>query len=183
MGQILVYGKAKLKPLCQRIDRLDETVSRLDQNYQHCVESLKACQQQTQQLLQQQLERHALHPAVEAVVVLAEELLRLNTLQQNVDQATDVEAARKNLTDELNISAAIAMEKLALLEIQKIVPQIKDPFDRDRHNVCSLDPTSESDLAEKVQRVVTEGILYRGQVLRQARVVAYRYCETEPQNP
>jgi molecular chaperone GrpE (heat shock protein) len=167
-----------LRDLRRRTQRLDRTLEALNRGYLQCLDIAAKCQEQATQALNHVLERHALNPAVETVVALAEELLRLRdiALQPNTDGSP---AGRlQTLNEEINISAQIAREKLDYLDIAHITPSRADPIDPKRHSICRCTDTTDKALHGTVSQLVRPGIMYRGEVLRPAAVAVFRYCET-----
>jgi len=98
------------RELRKQARHLDRTLEKLNRGYLQCLDIAAKCQEQATQSLNHVLERHALNPAIETVVALAEELFRLRdvALQPNTD---DQPAGRlQTLAEEINISAQIAQE-------------------------------------------------------------------------
>lgn len=174
-----VYGQLGL--LGQRIRDLEEQLHRLgtivEQQYrrdgQH-VAILAACQRDTAGVLNHEVDRHALHPAVEAVVALAEELSHLRDCARAIldggVSGDDVDRLRA----EFDISCTVAREKLANLDVQRITPAEGEELDTQLHAVCGYTETTDEGLHGRISKFVTPGIAYRGKVLGQARVTVFR---------
>jgi len=165
------------RELRRQARHLDRRLERLNRSYVQCLDIAAKCQEQATQALNHVLERHALNPAIETVVALAEELFRLRdiALQPNTDGQP---AGRlQTLAEEINISAQIAQEKLDYLDILHITPSRADPIDPKKHSICRCTDTNEKDLHGTVNQLVRPGVMYRGEVLRPAAVAAFRYCE------
>ena len=179
-GQLGVFG--------QRVQALEEQLHRLgtivEQQYrrdgQH-VAILAACQRDTAGVLNHEVDRHALHPAVEAVVALAEELLHVqNCAGELLDGGVSGDDVDK-LRAEIEISCTVAMEKLANLDVQRITPAEGEELDTQLHVVCGYTETADEGLHGRISKLVTPGIAYRGEVLRQARVIVFRMRTSDGQ--
>ncbi|GAI32797.1 unnamed protein product [marine sediment metagenome] len=135
---------------------------------------VQQCQQQTAQLVNHDLERHALNPAIETVVALADEIIRAD-IAKKLTQEFESEVALDLLHEKLHSSAEIARDRLTYLDIKKINPSSSDTAEPDKHNVCVAIETNNKSLHGKISSVLTEGIIYRGKILKQAKVSVYRY--------
>jgi molecular chaperone GrpE (heat shock protein) len=165
-----------------RLGRLGTTVERQYRQYEQDVAMLAACQRDTAGALNRQIEKTALHPAVEAVVALAAELSHLQACAEGLpDGGTSDDAAGK-LRQEIEICCTVADETLANINAKRIMPSPGEPLDPKEHAVCGYVETSEEGLLGKIGTVVTPGILYRGNVLRQARVTVLRLKTTTNSN-
>jgi len=83
---------------------------------------LAACQAEAAKALNHDLEKHVLHPALEAVVALADELCRAQTCVQQIHDAGSSRGEVERLGSEIDLSCDIAREKLAHLDVQRIRP-------------------------------------------------------------
>lgn len=166
-----------LKDLLTQTRRLARKVETFDRGYRQCLDIAAKCQEQATQALNHALERHALNPAVETVVALAEELFHLRdiALQPNTDDSPP--GKLQTLADEISLAAQIAREKLDYLDIATITPSRADPIDPKKHSICRCTDTTDKALHGTVSQLVRPGIMYRGEVLRPAAVAVFRYCE------
>lgn len=171
--------RAEFKALRKSVEHLNERVQILSRDYFRCVKIVKDCQEETASVLNRELERHALHPAVLIVVTLADELLRLNNRAQATELHAKSSSELKRLRDELQISASIANDKLGYLDIARIAPSKGDSFDPEKHVACSSVPTDKKNLHGTISELLTAGIRYRSKVLQQARVSMFRYVQVE----
>ncbi|OHB49694.1 MAG: nucleotide exchange factor GrpE [Planctomycetes bacterium GWF2_41_51] len=153
---------------CLTITKLNETISQLEKSFTQCLEITCACQKQTAELLNNNIERHALNPAIETVVFLYDEIRQLKSVS---------EKNAVKLSSEIDISLQLAHDKLAYLGIEKIMPLEGDCFDTAKHTVCGYEETEYPDLHTKINKTITPGILYRGKVITPARVKIYRYSK------
>lgn len=168
------FFKAVAKRLIARLDKLEKTVDRLDQGFFECVNTAKSCQEQTAKFLNNELERHALNPAIKVVVVLADELYRLkdafNQLQSDYKFNT--------LSQYLEMSRQLADDQLSYLDITRINPSAGQDYDHNAHEICSYTNSPDRGMHGKISSVITPGIIYRGKVLRPARVSVFRHNKT-----
>jgi molecular chaperone GrpE (heat shock protein) len=175
----LVYAQLgrlgeRVQELEKRLEHLNTILQEQSRQYDEHVATLAACQKETADVLNHKLERHALYPAVEAVVALAAELSRLEgQARQLLPDSADGDQANK-LLQELDISCRLAAEKLAHLDVAMITPDEKENFDPQAHTVCSFIETTDKRLHKRIAKIVTPGILYQGKVLRPARVSVFR---------
>jgi len=185
LHQQFVY--AQLGALARKVQELEgrlECLGRsIEQQYgrddEHIV-ALAACQRDTAKALNQELQRHAVYPAVEAVAALAEELSRLQErAKEPLDSGDDNGIAQ--LQAEIDISCCIAREKLAALDVQIIAPSRSEELDTTRHAACGYIETAEKNFHGRISKLVTPGLVYRGKVLRPARVWVFRSNASVPQ--
>lgn len=140
-----------------------------------CFKTTADCQKQTAELANQSLERHALHPAILTIDLLAG-LIR--------QMAQDAGALMKDhqltdsvtpLTHSIVDAARIAKSKLSQLEIQMIEPGELDDLDSNLHEIANAVATDDPDKNRKVSQTLTAGLSYRGKTLRMAKVQVYRF--------
>jgi hypothetical protein len=164
----------RVQDLERRLDRLGTSVEQQGRQHDQHVAVLAACQRDTAGVLNHELEQHALHPAIEAVVALAAELSHLQgCASQLVDAAIGGDGVGK-LQAEIDISCSVARERLAHLDVQRITPLEAEEFDPTEHVLCGCVETADESLHRKISKLVAPGIVYRGKVLRPARVLAFR---------
>ena len=135
------------------------------------------CQKQTAAFANNQLEKHALHPAIETV----DALTRL--IQQIYEQMTNLSAPQtqcplfSTLISSVTQASQIAKEKCQSLDIGPIEPKPCDDFEPDKHEIKNVVNTNDREMHKKINDLLTPGLIYRGTVLRQAKVSVFRYCE------
>jgi molecular chaperone GrpE (heat shock protein) len=172
-GQLVVVGR-KAEALDRRLEHLTATIVQQNQDCDRYITTLAACQKETAALLNREIERRDLYPAVEALVALATELSRLDgQVQQWPAEGAAGDQVNK-LRQELALSCSIASEKLAHLEITMIAPGEKENFDPQIHSVCGFVATDDKRLHKKIAKLLTPGIRYQGKVLQPARVSVLR---------
>jgi len=173
-GQLDKLGR-RVHQLENRLDRLGATVERQRRQCDEHFILLAACQQDTAKALNREIEQHALHPAIKAVGALAEELSRLEVCAiRLLGDGTDGGQAGE-LRNEIEISCGVAREKLAALDVQMITPAEGAELDAKHYEVCGSIQTADQDRHGRIGKLVTPGITYRGKVLRQARVLVFRF--------
>ncbi len=141
--------------------------------------AVRQCQQQMAKLINRDIERFALDPAIETIVTLTDEILQANDVLNEFSNNRDSDHNFKDILQQLQLSAEIAQDKLVHLGIERIKPQLEDVVEAQRHDVCSYLCTTDKELHGKVSSVLCEGILYRGIVLKQAKVSVHRYGDLE----
>lgn len=172
-GQLGVFGQ-RIRDLEEQLQRLGTIVEQQYRRDGQHVAILAACQRDTAGILNHEVERHALHPAVEAVVALAEELSHLqDCARELLDGGVSGDDVDK-LRAEIDISCTVAREKLANLDVQRITPAEGEELDARTHAVCGCLETADENLLGKISKLMTPGIAYRDKVLRQARVILFR---------
>lgn len=175
--RVVKFFRTMLEDLGKKIQRLNETVDRHERGFQQCVNIVKNCQEQTARILNYEFERHALEPAVETVAALADELLRLDHVARKLLQGNESNVELKTLANELQISGSIAEDKLSYLDIERIRPSRTEVIDPEKHSICDYADTENKALHGRISKLITPGILYRGKMLRQARVSIFRFTE------
>lgn len=164
-----------IQQLEQRVSSFSDILRYQDKVLSGCIDSLKECQQQTAKVLNHELERHALNPAIKTIVGLADELFRLNDIAERLDQGAGANAELQQLKDQLEISAYIARDKLAYLDIERIMPSKADDIDPKKHDIAGDTGTNDKCLHGKTSRLITPGIIYRGKILLPAKVSVFVY--------
>lgn len=176
-------------PSASQVRRLDTRLRRLTRAYLNQTNRLEsylqvvtACQKQTAEFANHVIERHALHPAVETVDLLTGLIEQLN------DQANDLLDAAAHcpmfepLFGSIAEAARMAHAKREHLDMESICPAPLDELDIDKHEirqaVCTDDPSKH----KRVERTLIAGLIYRGTVLRRAKVSIYRHTEQKPQD-
>lgn len=152
----------------RQVQRLESRITAAQKDAQAAVRMAAACQEKTAQVLNQQFERHALHPAVLAVVELVDQIDRLCTCTQPDS------ADQKAISRELELAKVLAHETLAGLDITVSYPDRGLLLDPGAHQVCGIEATEELSLDNGVSEVLTAGVVYRGVVLKKARVKVFK---------
>lgn len=116
------------------------------------------------------LERHALIPAVIAIVSLVDEIKRIAIVAENCDQMSF-----DRLCNECRISMKLALEKLDHLDIHIIKPKTNEKFKPVYHRLQNTVTTKVSEDSGKVHSCLSDGILYRQKIIRPAKVLVWKY--------
>ena len=163
----------------EQIARLNEIVERQGQSLEQCVTAVAACQKETASVLNREVERHTVKPAMETVVALAEELFHLRDLIEQFCPESGPYDDLEQLKQESEVSCQVACGKLSYLDIERITPSTGDEFDPSVHAACGHVETSDSTLHSRIDKLITSGITHRGKVLRQAKVCVFRFTGVE----
>ena len=158
-----------------RFVELAAVVQRQTTGFEQCLNTVRNCQEQTAKISNHEIERHSLNPAIESVVLLANELERLHGLATQMIGEGRACAKVQKLIDDLAVSVQIAQDRLRYLDIEKISPSVNDCFDPKLHTVCSYSDTDDPLRSGCISEMITAGIIYRGKVLRPARVSVFRH--------
>lgn len=167
-----------LKANHDKLQQLNETVENLVQGFQQCMNTAKICREQTEKIMLDTLDKHALEPAVKTVVELSDELLQLDRLAQKLLKGSEYNQELKTLANEIKISATIAREKHSYLDIKTLVPSRGESLDANRHDVRGHTLITDKALHGRISKLITPGFNYRGKVLRSAKVTVFRYTES-----
>lgn len=158
-----------------RFGEITAAVQRQTTGFEQCLNTVRNCQEQTAKILNHELDRHALTPAIESVVLLANEFERLHGLGAQLIGEGQACAKVQKFIDDLAVSDQIAQDRLRYLDIEKISPSLNDSFDPKLHTVCSYSDTDDPSRSGCISEMITAGIIYRGKVLRPARVSVFRH--------
>lgn len=158
----------------RQLDGIHQSIKEQQCKENELVVTVAACQKDTADALNRKLERHLLHPAIETIAVLVEEINRLR------DCGKQLENKFPSFVEEAEISSSLAEERLAHLDIQRLMPTVGDSLDTKKHAVCSYSETDVPHSHGQISSVISPGVLYRGQVLRSARVTVFRCNKNKP---
>jgi molecular chaperone GrpE (heat shock protein) len=163
----------RVHTLEQQLDHLGANIERQQRRYSEHMAMLAACQRDTARVLNHEIDRHALHPAIETVVAMAEVLSHLKDCVSRRRNGGAGGGGTKKLRAEIDLSCTVAREKLAHLDVQIITAVKGQALDAKVHSACGSTVTTNRKLHGKISKLVTPGITYRGKVLRQARVTVF----------
>ena len=164
-----------LEQLKQELERLVGSCEGQAEQIRLAIQTAASCQRATAEVLNRNFERHALNPAVLSVGALAEELLRINQIAQEVKGKISGCPALEPLIEAATIGSQLAQDRLAYLDIEKICPEQGEELDPARHETTSVEDTENPGLHRKVAQLVSPGLIYRGEVLRPAKVSVFRF--------
>ena len=178
--QLKVLDKS-IHELEKRLDRLDANIEQQYHRHGEYMSILAACQRDTASVLNREIDRHALHPAIETVVALSEELSHLKDYVSQMPNGSPDHENIEKIGGEIDLSCTVAQERLANLDVQIITADRGQELDARVHSACGSIVTVDRDLQGKISKLVTPGIAYRGKVLRQARVTVFRMKTSKKQ--
>lgn len=165
--QLLRQNKLLIKDLqARRADKVE---------LKACFDTAADCQKQTSELANQTLERHALHPAILTVDMLAGLMQQMAKAAKNLMSASQLSESATSLANSVIDAARIAESKVAQLEIKAICPKELDQLDSNLHEIVKAVETDEQDKNRKVSQTVTNGLSYHGKTLRMAKIAVYRF--------
>lgn len=172
----------------KHLTRLDQEIAdAIDQKHQHaktleaCLDTVADCQRKTADLINQKIERHALYPAVKSVNALASLIFDLTAEADRLVQLEPENPALSTLHRLLNDAARLAHDKQASLDMVAICPAEGDSLDSKRHEIVKAVVTDDTERHGDIESTVTAGFVYRGEVIRPAKVCVYRFMETKHQ--
>jgi len=171
-------------------DRLDQLVDQLRQinesqrertgELENYLKIVAECQRQTATLANRELERHLLHPAIEAASTLK------GLIDDLLEQAAGLPENEafcpfvKPIVDSIKQAASVAEAETKSLGIETIAPRHLNDLDAHRHDVKQTVAADDNTSHGKIERTLVPGLAYRGKVLRQAKVSVYRYVTNQP---
>jgi len=82
-----------------------------------------------------------------------------------------------SLIESISSTAEIAESKKASLDIQSIQPAEMEELDKDMHNIVDTVNTDDESKHKKIHQTFSPALIYRGKVLREAKVSVYRFSE------
>jgi molecular chaperone GrpE (heat shock protein) len=162
---------AHLNEYLSKLPGQQDIVSKLEEYLKIVAE----CQKETAGLANNQLERHFLYPAIEAVAALTEQIRHLLEQITSLPETERFCPFVRPIINQVRQAAQIADNERNRLDINTIEPKELDDLDVDKHDVKQAVPTSDSTKHKKIERTLVPGLIYRGKVLRQAKVSVYRH--------
>ena len=166
------------KGLQRSLAAMQAEIQQQGQGFQQCIKIVEQCRLQTEDIRAQTLERHALEPAIVAVVSLVDEVQRLRDLSRVLLQEYGPNHAIKTLANEAKISHLVAQQSLAGLGIKRIIPKVNGEFDYQLCQVRAAQDTEDKALHSKICEVIKPGLQYRNKILQPAQVIVWRCCQT-----
>jgi len=135
------------------------------------------CQKEAATFANHTVERHALRPAIETVDFLAGQIRQLH------EQAASLAAGQTHcplfqpVLDAIVEATKMAQAKCEYLDMETISPQPLDDLDLEKHEIRQAVSTDDAGKHRHVERTLIPGLIYRGTVLRRAKVSVYRHAE------
>jgi len=149
----------------------DEDLAALE----NCFCTVADCQKQTAELANQFIERHALHPAILTVDLLANLISQIARQADALINNQDISPSLATLMPLISDAAKIADSKKAQLEIQAVSPVDGDDLDSSLHEIVQAIATDDESKNKKTHDTITAGVVYRGKILRPAKISVYRF--------
>ena len=142
-----------------------------------CFDTVADCQKQTAEFANQALERHALHPSIVAVDLLCSTICQLAQQADALKNTQHLDSQTMSLVESVLSAAEIAESKKASLDIQSIQPAEMDKLDKDMHTIVNAVDTDDESNHKKIHQTLSTGLIYRGKILREAKVSVYRFSD------
>ena len=137
------------------------------------------CQKQTAAFANNQFEKNALYPAIETVDSLTRLIDQIHNQTTNMSEAQIQCPLFKDITSSIAQAAQVAQAKRQYLDIESIEPDELDDFDPNKHEIIQVVVTNDNSKHKKIKQTLVPGLIYRGKVLRPAKVSVYRYSENQ----
>lgn len=132
------------------------------------------CQKQTADFANHAFERHALHPSILVVDLLSSTICQLAQQADALNSSQQLDPKIMSLVESVLSAAEIAESKKASLDIQSIQPTEIDELDKDMHKIVNAVNTDDESKHKKIHQTLSAGLMYRGKILREAKVSVYR---------
>lgn len=153
---------------------LRSAVDRFPAAHTQAIEIVARCQQETAEVRNRDLERHALRPAVRAVGALVEELVGLARRARAASQQVQNCPVSAPLVEAVLTAEQVALDQLAALGAERIVPASGDTADPELHDIKGAETTCDPEKHGAVARLVVAGLTYRDEILARAQVMVFR---------
>jgi len=165
-----------------QLDQQDKKVSKVlkakedfSATLEKCFNTVADCQTQTADFANQALERHALYPAILTVDLLTTTICQLAQQANTLNNSQQLYPQIMLLAKSVLSAAEIAKSKKASLDIQSIQPAEMDELDKDMHKIVNAVNTDDESKHKKIHQTLSAGLIYRGKILREAKVSVYRF--------
>ncbi|MEA3227099.1 MAG: hypothetical protein U9Q07_14210, partial [Planctomycetota bacterium] len=143
------------------------------------LQIVTACQKETAEFANHVVERHALHPAVETVDFTTTLIRQLSEQAASLAEPRTYCPVFQPLFNSIADAAKMAQAKREYLDMETICPQPLEDLDVERHEIRQVVQTDDPGKHKRVERTLVPGLIYRGSVLRRAKVSIYRHVEKE----
>jgi len=161
------------KKLSKALDARKENLATLEK----CFDTVADCQRQTADFANHALERHALYPSFLAVDLLSKNICQLAQQADALKNSQPLVPQMMSLVESVLSAAEIAESQKASLDIQSIQPAEMDELDKDMHEIVNTVNTDDESKHKKIHQTLTTGLIYRGKILREAKVSVYRFSD------
>lgn len=166
--------------LTQQNKCLSETVSAKEKDIadmQRYFEITSECQKKTAELVNQNLERHLLYPAVLAVDTLAETIHIIAQQTESLALPEQDNAPMAALIEAIRHAVRLVELKKEQLGMKEIRPNELEELDKGRHQIVKAVLTDEPDRHKRICQTIASGMVYHDKILRQAKVTVYRFAK------
>ena len=155
---------------------VDEQKQRTD-SLEKYFQIVADCQKQTAAFANNQYEMHALHPAIESIDTLSRLIQQIYQQTTNLSEAQNQCPLFGTIINSISQASQIAKAKCQFLDIEPIEPEEFGDFEPDKHEIKDAVNTDDNSKHKKIKKTLVPGLIYRGIVLRQAKVSVYRFNE------
>lgn len=167
-----------------RLTLLDKKVSKAlkarddySATLEKCFDTVAECQKQTAEFANDALERHALNPSILAVDLLSSTICQLAQQADALNNTQQLDPQIMSLVESVLSAVEIVESKKASLDIQSIQPAEMDELDKDMHTIVDAVDTDDESKHKKIHQTLSTGLIYRGKILREAKVSVYRFSD------
>ena len=175
--KICAFIKDKFEQPGDGILHLAEEQKQQADKFERYLQIVADCQRQTAAVVNTQFETRDLHPAIETVDSLASLIEQIFVQTTNLSEAQIQCPLFKTIISSIEQASQIAQAKCQYLDIESIAPAELADFDPNKHEIREAVETDDSSKYKKIRQTLVPGLIYRGTVLRQAKVSIYRYSE------
>jgi len=176
------FIKGEMQLLKERLSKSHNPHAVATEKLEQYLKVVAECQKQTAEIANGQLEHYALHPAIEVVDLLARLIEELYEQAAKLIENHEPCLLFQPVLDSIANAARVAQAKLGYLGIEMIEPQQFDGLDPNRHEIQQTIPTHDKSRHKQIVRTLVAGLIYRGKVLRPAKVAVYHYNQTNNAN-
>jgi molecular chaperone GrpE (heat shock protein) len=166
--------------LTQQNRFLSEAISEKEKDIadmQRYFEITSECQKKTAELVNQNLERHLLYPAVLTVDILADTIRSIAQQTESLALPEQDNAPMAELIEAVRHAVRLVELKKDQLGMKEIRPHELEELDKERHQIVKAVLTEEPDRHKRICQTITSGLVYHDKILRQAKVTVYRFAK------
>jgi len=170
----------KLAHIEKQLEKTAAENSGYIEQLQSCLEVTARCQQSTSQIVNDNMQRHALEPAVKALaaVVCSVSEIASHEVFDNKGYCRPLDSLSQSVAG----AQQMAAEKLDSLDIEIIRPSYLDDFDPQLHQINTTVAAADKDAHARISRTLVPGLIYRGKILKTAKVSVFRYQNQSKQD-
>ena len=172
-----------LNKLNSRLIRQDKKLSDIKESrkkeyteLQTYFQIVSECQKKTAELLNHNLEKHSLFPAILTIEMLSN-LICSSTIQaESLVEGENENPKLNKLIENLRDIGRIAVLKKEQLGLLEICPKEFENFNKEQHEIVKAFETEDKNQHKKICQTISAGLIYHDKILRQAKVTVYRFC-------